>query len=207
MRRAPRARDRAARRPRRHAVGRGAGRAWAHGRFQAPYLRDSLLDVGVLVETLETATFWSGAGGLYAAVKAALTRVGAGGTPPLVLCHISHVYETGRSLYFTVAAPAGGRPARAVAGAKAAASDAIVAAGATITHHHAVGTDHRPWLAAEIGPVGVRILRAVKARARPDRRAQPRRTDRLVAGHYEQAAVKVKSLRKTHWSPPLVALQ
>ena len=49
--------------------------------------------------------------------------------------------------------------------------------GASITHHHAVGQDHKPWLAREIGPVGVRMLRALKARARPDRGAQPRRAD------------------------------
>ncbi len=150
------------------AAGEEPGRAWEHGRFQAPYLRDSLLDLGVLVETLETATFWSGAGDLYAGVKAALEReLGAGGAPALVLCHVSHVYETGCSLYFTVAARQADDALAQWRVAKAAASDAIVAAGATITHHHAVGTDHRPWLEAEIGPVGVRVLRAVKAELDP----------------------------------------
>ena len=142
-------------------LGEEPGRAWAGGRFGAPYLRDAMLDVGVLVETLETATFWSNAERLYAAVKAALEA--ALGEPAMVLCHVSHVYETGCSLYFTVAAPEGEDPLGRWQTAKAAASDAIVAAGATITHHHAVGTDHKPWLAAEIGPVGVGILRAVKA--------------------------------------------
>ena len=81
----------------------------------------------------------------------------------MVLCHISHVYETGCSLYFTVAAKESDDPLPQWLAAKAAASDAMVAAGATITHHHAVGTDHKPWLAAEIGPLGVSVLRAVKA--------------------------------------------
>ena len=94
-------------------------------------------------------------------MKAALD--GSLGEPSLVLCHISHVYETGCSLYFTVAAKEGDDPLAQWAAAKAAASDAIIAAGATITHHHAVGTDHKPWLAREIGPVGVQVLRAVKA--------------------------------------------
>ncbi|WP_435747964.1 FAD-binding oxidoreductase [Nocardioides sp. SYSU DS0663] len=142
-------------------LGEEPGRAWARGRFDAPYLRDSMLDVGVLVETLETATFWSDVERLYDDVRTALT--GALGEPVLVLCHISHVYETGCSLYFTVAAKAGEEPIERWRAAKAAASDAIVAAGATITHHHAVGTDHRPWLAAEIGELGVSVLRAVKA--------------------------------------------
>ena len=146
-------------------LGEEPGRAWAHGRFDAPYLRDALLDVGVLVETLETATFWSNAERLYADVKSALEA--ALGDPTMVLCHVSHVYETGCSLYFTVATSEGDEPVERWLAAKAAASDAMIAAGATITHHHAVGTDHKPWLAREIGPVGVGILRAVKAELDP----------------------------------------
>ncbi|TIC83025.1 FAD-binding oxidoreductase [Nocardioides sp. GY 10127] len=146
-------------------LGEAAGEAWRAGRFAGPYLRDALLDVGVLVETLETATFWSGVDGLKEAVTSALT--GALGDGTLVLCHVSHVYETGCSLYFTVAAPQGGDPAARWARAKAAACDAIVSAGGTITHHHAVGRDHRPWLRHEIGDVGVGVLRALKAELDP----------------------------------------
>lgn len=146
-------------------VGTEPGEKWLHGRFDAPYLRDSLLDHGVLVETLETATFWSNRGRLYGDVKAALQE--SLGEGSLVLCHISHVYETGCSLYFTVAAGQGDDPIAQWQVAKAAASDAMIAAGATITHHHAVGTDHKPWFAQEIGEVGVRVLRAVKAEVDP----------------------------------------
>ena len=140
--------------------GEGPGEAWVHGRFAAPYLRDSMLDVGVLVETLETATFWSNVETLYAGVKQALESHLDGA---LVLCHVSHVYETGCSLYFTVATAQGEQPLEQWLAAKSAANDAIVAAGATITHHHAVGTDHVPWLSAEIGDLGASVLRAVKA--------------------------------------------
>ncbi len=142
-------------------LGAEPGRSWVHGRFNAPYLRDALLDVGVLVETLETATFWSNLPRLYDDVKKALAA--SLGESTIVLCHISHVYETGCSLYFTVAAKEGDDPLVQWDAAKSAASDAILAAGATITHHHAVGTDHKPWFAQEIGPLGVSILRAVKA--------------------------------------------
>jgi alkyldihydroxyacetonephosphate synthase len=143
----------------------GEDEGWASGRFHGPYLRDSLLDVGVLVETLETVTFWSNLHRVYAAVKAALTSSLGEGT--LVLCHISHVYETGASLYFTVAAKQDDDPIAQWLAAKAAASDAIIDNHASITHHHAVGQDHKPWLAREIGPVGVQMLRALKQELDP----------------------------------------
>ena len=145
-------------------LGPGPARSWEHGRFGAPVLRDSLLDNGALVETLETATDWSALPALRDAVAQALTAaLEASGTPALVMCHISHVYPTGASLYFTVVAGQRGRdPIAQWYDAKRAACEAIVATGGTITHHHAVGVDHRPYLEAEIGEVGVRMLRAVK---------------------------------------------
>jgi alkyldihydroxyacetonephosphate synthase len=146
-------------------LGEPRGQAWEHGRFHAPYLRDSLLDVGVLVETLETVTFWSKVDELKAEVTAALSA--ELGEKTIVLCHISHVYETGCSLYFTVAAPEAEEPVAQWLAAKAKASDAMMRVGASITHHHAVGTDHKPWLAQDIGPIGVSILRAVKAELDP----------------------------------------
>jgi len=144
-------------------LGEEPARAWADGRFDAPYLRDSLLAAGALCETLETATTWSNIPTLKAAVTAALTAaLTASGTPALVLCHISHVYPTGASLYFTVVAGQRGDAARQWMTAKSAASEAIIANGGTITHHHAVGADHRPWMTEEIGELGVEVLRAVK---------------------------------------------
>ncbi|WP_197415595.1 FAD-binding oxidoreductase [Mycobacterium sp. IS-1590] len=144
-------------------LGEEPARAWEHGRFGAPYLRDSLLSAGALCETLETATNWSNVPALKAAVTEALTNaLTETGTPSLVLCHISHVYPTGASLYFTVVAGQRGNPIEQWRKAKAAASEAMMRTGATITHHHAVGADHRPWMRDEIGDLGVAILRAVK---------------------------------------------
>lgn len=145
------------------ALGEQPAREWEHGRFAAPYLRDALLDIGVLCETLETATSWSNVERLKAAVTTALTEsLGAQGTPALVMCHISHTYPTGASLYFTVVAKQADDAAAQWARAKRAVGDAIAGHGGTITHHHAVGADHRPWMTAEIGDLGARILRAVK---------------------------------------------
>lgn len=84
-----------------------------------------------------------------------------------MLCHISHVYPTGASLYFTVVAAQRGNPIEQWSKAKAAASDAMMRTGGTITHHHAVGADHRPWMRDEIGDLGVTVLRAVKAALDP----------------------------------------
>ncbi|MFJ1706075.1 FAD-binding oxidoreductase [Kitasatospora sp. NPDC088346] len=149
-------------------LGEEPARAWEHGRFDAPYLRDSLLDCGALCETLETATAWSNLDRLKGEVTAALqTALQAGGSTSLVMCHISHVYATGASLYFTVLGAQKGDPIEQWAAAKAAAGDAIMAAGGTITHHHAVGTDHRPWMPQEIGDLGAAVLRAVKAAVDP----------------------------------------
>ncbi|HVA60370.1 MAG TPA: FAD-binding oxidoreductase [Mycobacteriales bacterium] len=147
-------------------LGTRPGTAWEHGRYAGPYLRDSLLDAGVLAETLETAATWTDLAGLYAGVVAALRA--SLGPRVLVGCHVSHVYPTGASLYFTVLAAARqGSEAAQWEPAKRAAGDAIVAAGGTITHHHAIGTAHTEWLEAEDGVLGLEILRAVKQRVDP----------------------------------------
>ncbi|GAB4083566.1 FAD-binding oxidoreductase [Myceligenerans cantabricum] len=140
--------------------------SWDHGRFGAPYLRDTLLEHGVFAETLETATTWSGLSTLRAAVVEALAAgFDAAGVRHRVLCHVSHVYPTGASLYFTVVAgPVGDLAWEPV---KARTNDAIMAAGGTISHHHGVGTDHAPWLEQEIGEHGLRVLRAVKRELDP----------------------------------------
>jgi alkyldihydroxyacetonephosphate synthase len=150
-------------------LGTTAGRAWLRGRFAEPRLRDALIAAGVCVETLETATRWSALPALAESVRSTLvSTLSTKSARPLVLCHVSHAYETGASLYFTVLVP---RSPRDAIGqwqrAKQAASDVIAAADATITHQHAIGTDHRPWLAAELGERGVGVLRAVKQSVDP----------------------------------------
>jgi alkyldihydroxyacetonephosphate synthase len=151
-------------------LGQSPGRAWVRSRFHGPYHRDELMDRGVLVETVETAALWSGLADVHRAVGAALrTALAARGTPPLVMCHVSHLYPTGASLYFTCLARAQpGEELEQWRAAKHAATDAIVASGGTLTHHHAVGRDHAPWLPAEIGEVGVAALRAVKRELDPE---------------------------------------
>lgn len=150
-------------------LGEDAGAQAGRSYYAGPYLRDELLGMGVLVETLETAATWGRLQELYAAVGDALrAALAARGTDPLVMCHVSHLYRAGASLYFSFFA----RQERDAAleqwrAAKQAASDAIVAHGGTITHHHAVGRDHAPWMPQEVGELGVEALRAVKERLDP----------------------------------------
>jgi alkyldihydroxyacetonephosphate synthase len=150
-------------------VGRSPGEAWRHGRFAAPYLRDELLTHGVMVETLETATPWSNLRRLHRSVGEAIERaLAAGGTPGLVMCHVSHLYETGASLYFTfVARQREENPIGQWRAVKDAASAAIVAGGGTITHHHAVGRDHRPWYDKQRPELFAAALRAAKRAVDP----------------------------------------
>jgi len=151
------------------AVGRSPGEAWRAARFAGPYLRDDLLTQGVMVETLETATQWSNLQRLHGAVAGAIGgALQESGTPGLVMCHVSHVYETGASLYFTFLARQ--REDDAIAqwrSVKHAASEAIMAGGGTITHHHAVGRDHAPWMAREVGDGGLAALNALKSELDP----------------------------------------
>lgn len=150
-------------------LGQAAGRSWEHGRYQGPYLRDTLMDMGAMVETLETAHTWARLGELHGAVGGAIRdALVAQGTPGLVFCHLSHAYADGASLYFTFIARArAGEEVDQWRAVKQAACEAIVAAGGTISHHHAVGIDHVPYMEAEIGGDGLDVLRAAKERLDP----------------------------------------
>ncbi|QUL78848.1 FAD-binding oxidoreductase [Brevibacterium sp. SMBL_HHYL_HB1] len=143
--------------------------SWEKHRFSTPYLRDQLLREGMIAETLETSVPWSKVEDLHETISAEIEReMAERGTPAFVLCHVSHLYASGCSLYYTVFAKqqVGAEIAQWKA-LKSAAGDAIVAGGGTITHHHAVGTDHGPWLPAETGQRWLRMLRAAKAEVDP----------------------------------------
>jgi alkyldihydroxyacetonephosphate synthase len=146
-----------------------SGSAWRSSFLRAPYLREQLVLLGVLVETFETAVTWDRLDGLVAdvtaAVEDALRRVCGGGT---VTCRLTHAYPDGAAPYFTVLAPA--RPGGEVAQwdeVKAAAAEALTAAGGSITHHHAVGRDHRPWYDAQRPAPFAAALAAAKAAVDP----------------------------------------
>jgi len=150
-------------------LGESAGQAWAQGRYQGPYLRDTLMGMGAMVETLETSHTWSRFGELHSSVGEAIRNsLASQGTPGLVFCHLSHAYADGASLYFTFISRARrGEELEQWAAVKRAACEAIVAHGGTITHHHAVGRDHAPYMEAEVGRVGIEALRSLKDQMDP----------------------------------------
>ena len=124
--------------------GSGSVGAWREAFLAMPYLRDMLLRLGVLSDTFETAITWERFPAFHASVMGAVRE--ALGEPCRVTCRFTHAYPDGPAPYITVIAPA--RRGDEVAQwheMKAAAGEAIIAGGGTITHHHAVGRDHRPW--------------------------------------------------------------
>jgi alkyldihydroxyacetonephosphate synthase len=142
----------------------GAEGAWREAFLRAPYLRDILIAGGVISETFETAVTWDRFDDFVAGVQEraehALAEVCGAGT---VTCRLTHVYPDGAAPYFTVLAPA--RQGDELAQwdeIKAAASEAVLAAGGTITHHHAVGRDHRPWYDRQRPEPFAEALRAAK---------------------------------------------
>ncbi len=133
---------------RRDPAGGDAVSSWREAFLGAPYVRDSLVAMGVLAETFETAITWERFPAFHERVTSATEQAvrDVCGTGGRVFCRFTHVYPDGPAPYFTVLAPARrGEELEQWAAIKQAASEAIIAAGGTITHHHAVGRDHRPW--------------------------------------------------------------
>jgi len=140
------------------------GRGWARSRFRAPYLRDALWESGYAADTLETAAGWSAVQRTRGAVDRALNEaLEDEGERAHVFSHLSHLYPTGSSIYTTFVYRSGTDPEVTLdrwRRLKAAASEAVVAEGATISHHHGVGSYHAPYLESEKGALGVRAIGA-----------------------------------------------
>ncbi len=138
-------------------IGSSPGRRWEKERFELPYFRDTLLDMGIMVETFETAAPWSKLPALHQALRQQLPA-------SLILAHISHAYRDGASLYITWlhVAPDPDQALELWQQMKQIAGEVIMQHGATISHHHAVGSDHKPWMMQERGAGQVQMLQAAK---------------------------------------------
>ena len=145
-------------------IGSSPGELYDQKKFDTPYIRDYLLDRGVLADVSETAAPWSELGTLHANVTAAArARFEELGVRGYIMCHLSHSYHSGACLYFTFAiVPSGKRDGIDEYGVvKSAIQQAFVDNGGTLSHHHAVGTEHAEWLEQDISAPGVGMLRAL----------------------------------------------
>ena len=145
-------------------IGSGPGALYDQKKFDTPYIRDYLLDRGALADVSETAAPWSLLPTVYDNVMgAAQAAFRSLGVPGYIMCHLSHSYHSGACLYFTFAfKPSGSRdPLAEYDIVKSAIQQTFVDSGATLSHHHAVGTEHARWLEQDISRPGVAMLRAL----------------------------------------------
>ncbi len=150
-------------------LGKSVGDTWSKDKFNIPYLRDYIMDYGCMADVAETSTLWSKVLPLYnTTVEAVKARFQQEDGTGFIGCHISHTYETGACLYFTFAArQPKGQELEHYYGYKRLVTDTIMSLGGTLSHHHAVGTEHRPWMRQEISPAGLQTLHALKASLDP----------------------------------------
>jgi alkyldihydroxyacetonephosphate synthase len=174
-------------------IGSGPGALYDQKKFDIPYIRDYLLDRDAPGDVSETATTWSGLMPLYTAVTAAANgafeQLSVKG---YVMCHLSHSYHAGACLYFTFAF--GATSSDTMAGeyevVKSAIQQAFVDNGATLSHHHAVGTEHAQWLEQDISAPGVAMLEALFAGTDPGQHLNPGKITGGAASLVDQGSVE-----------------
>jgi len=173
-------------------VGQYMGKKWAHSRFLTPYLRNTLWKLGYAIDTLETFVPWSDVPRTAQAVSAAIEHALEGtGERVYPFAHLSHVYPTGSSIYTTFifrVLPDPDQMLEYWRRMKDAASQAIIAHGGTITHQHAIGTDHAPYLAAEKGELGMQMIGTLIRTSDPEGFMNP---GKLIRDHRPEWAQEV----------------
>jgi alkyldihydroxyacetonephosphate synthase len=158
-------------------VGQYMGQKWRESRFLTPYLRNTLWEIGVAVDTLETALPWSALptaiDSIQAVIRDGLQEIGE---RVHTFAHLSHTYPSGASFYVTYLFRVAAEPEETLRRwqiLKGAASRVIVAAGGTISHQHGIGTDHLAYLEAEKGPLGMALLETVREHLDPQALMNP----------------------------------
>jgi len=150
-------------------LGASAGKSFEATKYDFPHIRDFLLDRNVTTDVSETATVWSNLATLYHDTISVLREeISKSGVRPWAGCHVSHTYPCGASLYFTFGfRQQPGHELEQYLQVKRAVQQSFIDHGATLSHHHAVGTEHLPWLTADISPLGVQAISAIKQRLDP----------------------------------------
>ncbi|MBS1986082.1 MAG: FAD-binding oxidoreductase [Bdellovibrionales bacterium] len=147
-------------------LGKSVGKTWYADKFNVPYLRDYIMDYGCMCDVSETSAVWAKVVPLYEEViKSVKAQFAKESSKALgyVGCHISHTYETGACLYFTYGAmQTRGKEIEQYQNYKTLITDAIMRSGGTLSHHHAVGYEHMPWMKEEVSETGLKALRSLK---------------------------------------------
>lgn len=148
-------------------LGKSVGKTWSKDKFNIPYLRDYMMDYGVMVDVAETAAVWSKLLNVYTRtieeMKKRFAEDNNGKQAGYIGCHISHTYQTGACLYFTYGTKQQqGNELEQYYGYKKLITDTFMRNGATLTHHHAVGYEHSPWMETEVSATGLKAIKAVK---------------------------------------------
>jgi alkyldihydroxyacetonephosphate synthase len=158
-------------------MGTTAGKSFEATKYDFPHVRDFLLDRDVTTDVSETSTVWSNIVPLYRQAIAALrASIVESGVRPWTGCHISHTYQSGASVYFTFGFRQQlGREMEQYLRVKQAVQQSFIDCGATLSHHHAVGTEHLPWLSADISPLGIQAVAAIKRGLDPNNIMNPGR--------------------------------
>ncbi len=156
-------------------LGSGPGAMYDQKKFDTPYIRDFLLDRRTVGDVSETAAPWSKLAAVHrdarAAVQRAFDQIGRKG---FVMCHMSHSYHSGACLYFTFAFVLGeGDELAQYDTVKKAIQDSFMASGATLSHHHGVGVEHRPWMAEDLSAEGVLLMEGLLRSADPGHNLNP----------------------------------
>ena len=151
-------------------LGAEPGRSFAKVKFDFPHLRDYVMDRSIMADVSETATTWDNLRKLHESGLADVEQaIKDTGVDAWVGCHLSHSYRTGASLYFTFGClQREGREIEQYLYVKKAAEDAFMKNGGTLSHHHAVGTEHLPWVEEDLSPTGLKAVKALKAGLDPN---------------------------------------
>jgi alkyldihydroxyacetonephosphate synthase len=158
-------------------LGLSSGKSFEATKYDFPHIRDYLLERDVTTDVSETSTVWSNILPLYRATMERIrAEISESGVQPWTGCHISHTYQSGASIYFTFGfRQRRGDEIEQYLRVKRAAQQSFIDNGATLSHHHAVGTEHLPWLAADISPLGVKAVAALKQGLDPGNNLNPGR--------------------------------
>jgi alkyldihydroxyacetonephosphate synthase len=158
-------------------LGAGSGKSFESTKYDFPHIRDFLLDRGVTSDVSETSTVWRNILPLYrSTISSIRAAVADSHVPAFAGCHISHTYRSGASLYFTFGfRQQHEREIGQYLHVKRAAQQSFMDNGGTLSHHHAVGTEHLPWLADDISPIGVAAVAALKRGLDPENVMNPGR--------------------------------